>query len=257
MKVVIFAGGKGSRIESEAQLKPKPMIEIGGKPIIWHIMKTYEHYGHNEFIVCLGYLGGVIKSYFLNYFTNHTAFTVDVLNDTMEVHHPHKDTFKVTLVETGINTMTAGRLWRVKPYLDKEDFMLTYGDGLIKMDMNEQLAFHKAHGKICTMTIVEPASRFGMVSLNEEGAVSNFSEKPQSEGAWINGGYFILKPEVFDYLNSNSDQVMWEREPLESLSKNGELMAYKHQDFWKCMDTMRDNKELNKMWLEDPKWKCW
>lgn len=257
MKVVIFAGGKGSRIESEAMLKPKPMIEIGGKPILWHIMKIYAHYGHNDFIICLGYMGYAIKEYFLNYLMHNADFTIDIQNNKIDIHHSPQESFKITFVETGMDTMTAGRLARVKAYIGEEDFMLTYGDGLIQMDMEKQLEFHRDHGKICTMTVVEPTSRFGMVALEEDDLVSRFSEKPQSEGAWMNGGFFILKSKIFDYLPSNSDIVMWEREPLESLTKNEQLVAYRHQGFWKCMDTMRDNKDLNNLWASDPQWKCW
>jgi len=257
MKVVIFAGGKGTRISEESHLKPKPMIEIGAKPILWHIMKIYETYGHKEFIVCLGYKGYAIKEYFLNYFIHNADVTVDLENNEVEVHKSKSESFKVTLVDTGLETMTAGRLKRVQQYVDGEDFMLTYGDGVSDVDMKKQLEYHQAHGKICTMTIVQPGSRFGMIDMDENNVVKSFMEKPKDDGAWINAGFFILKPEVFNYLHADADDIMWERQPLEDLTRDGQLVAYKHSGFWKCMDTLRDNMDLNRMWDEDPKWKSW
>lgn len=257
MKVVLFAGGKGTRISEESHLKPKPMIEIGGKPIIWHIMKNYAQYGHNEFIICLGYKGYVIKEYFLNYFIHNADLSIDLSKNQVEIHNSHAESFKVTLVETGLETMTAGRLKRVEKYVGDEDFMLTYGDGLADIDMNNQLEFHKKHGKICTMSIVQPGSRFGLLDIEADQAVSRFIEKPKEDGNWINGGFFILKKDVFKYLNSKADDIMWERQPLEDLAKDRQLMAYKHQGFWKCMDTLRDNIDLNTMWENNPKWKNW
>jgi len=257
MKVVIFAGGKGTRISEESYLRPKPMVEVGGMPIIWHIMKNYAAFGHQEFIICLGYKGYVIKEYFLNYFKHNSDVTVNLHNNEVEVHATHSEPLKVTLVETGLETMTAGRLKRIQKYVGNEDFMLTYGDGVSNIDMNEQLAFHKETGKICTMSIVQPASRFGMIELGDNGLVTRFSEKPQEEGSWINGGFFILKPEVFNYLHDDADDIMWERQPLEDLTKDQQLTAYKHVGFWKCMDTMRDNQDLNSMWDNNPKWKNW
>lgn len=257
MKVVIFAGGKGTRISEESHLKPKPMIEVGGKPILWHIMKLYSHYGHREFVICLGYKGYVIKEYFLNYFVHNADVTIDLSNNEVEVHKSASESFKITLVDTGLETMTAGRLKRVAPYVGNEDFMLTYGDGLADIDMQSQLEFHKQHNKIATMTIVQPGSRFGLIDPDNRGLVRSFSEKPKQDGAWINGGFFILKPEVFKYLNDDADSIMWERQPLEDLTAAGELMAWKHQGFWKCMDTLRDNQELNEMWHKQPRWKVW
>ncbi len=257
MKVVIFAGGKGTRISEESHLKPKPMIEVGGKPILWHIMKIYEAFGHKEFIVCLGYKGYAIKEYFLNYFIHNADVTADLANNEVEVHKSKSESFKVTLVDTGLETMTAGRLKRVEQYVGNEDFMLTYGDGVSDIDMEAQLKYHKDHGKICTMTIVQPGSRFGMIDLDENNVVRSFMEKPKDDGAWINAGFFILKPEVFKYLHDDADDIMWERQPLEDITKDGELVAYKHDGFWKCMDTLRDNMDLNKMWDDDPKWKRW
>jgi glucose-1-phosphate cytidylyltransferase len=257
MKVVIFAGGKGTRISEESHLRPKPMIEVGGKPILWHIMKIYSSWGHNEFIVCLGYKGYMIKEYFLNYFTHNSDVTVDLATNQVEVHQTNAENIKVTLVDTGLETMTAGRLKRVQPYVGNEDFMLTYGDGVCDLDMNKQLEFHKNHGRMATMTIVQPGSRFGLIDLDENDMVNQFVEKPKEDGAWINGGFFVLSPKVFDYLHSDADDIMWERQPLEDLTRDHQLAAYKHHGFWKCMDTLRDNQDLNKMWESNPKWKNW
>ncbi len=257
MKVVIFAGGKGTRISEESHLRPKPMIEVGGKPILWHIMKIYESFGHKEFIICLGYKGYMIKEYFLNYYFHNADVTVNLANNEVEVHKNKAESFKITLVDTGLETLTAGRLKRVQPYIGNEDFMLTYGDGVGDVDMNAQLNFHQSHGKLCTMTIVQPGSRFGTLDLSTTNQVNQFMEKPKDDGAWINSGFFILKPEVFNYLHDDADDVMWERQPLEDITSAGELMAYKHNGFWKCMDTMRDNVDLNKMWNNEPAWKTW
>ena len=257
MKVVIFAGGKGTRISEESHLRPKPMIEVGGKPILWHIMKLYAAQGHNEFIICLGYKGYMIKEYFLNYFVHNSDVTIDLENNQVEVHQTKTESFKVTLVDTGLETMTAGRLKRVQQYVGNETFMLTYGDGVCDIDMNTQLAFHNSHGKICTMSIVQPGSRFGLIELNQSNTVTTFAEKPKEDGAWINGGFFIIKPEVFNYLEGNMDDIMWERQPLENLTEDGELVAFKHNGFWKCMDTLRDNQVLNEMWENSPLWKKW
>jgi len=257
MKVVIFAGGKGTRISEESHLRPKPMIEIGGKPILWHIMKMYESYGHKEFIVCLGYKGYMIKEYFLNYYYHNADVTVDLESNQVKVHKNKSESFTVTLVDTGLETMTAGRLKQVEPYIGNEEFMLTYGDGVCDIDMEDELKFHHAHGKICTMSIVQPGSRFGVIDLDENNVVQKFVEKPKEDGAWINGGFFILKPEVFKYLHDDADDIMWERQPLEDIAKDGELVAYKHDGFWKCMDTLRDNKDLNSLWEQQPKWRNW
>ena len=258
MKVVIFAGGKGTRISEESHLRPKPMIEIGGKPILWHIMKSYAAYGHNEFIICLGYKGYMIKEYFLNYHYHNADVTVDLSDNSVEVHKNKAENFKVTLVDTGLETMTAGRLKRIEPYIRPcEDFMLTYGDGVSDINIDKELNYHRSHGKVCTMAIVQPGSRFGVLDMDENNVVRNFIEKPKEDGAWINGGFFILKPEVFRYLHDDADDIMWEAQPLDDLTKDGNLVAYKHHGFWKCMDTMRDNRDLNKLWENDPKWKNW
>lgn len=257
MKVVIFAGGKGTRISEESHLRPKPMIEIGGKPILWHIMKMYESYGHKEFIVCLGYKGYMIKEYFLNYYYHNADVTVDLESNQVKVHKSKSESFSVTLVDTGLETMTAGRLKQVEPYIGNEEFMLTYGDGVCDINMDDELKFHHSHGKICTMSIVQPGSRFGVIDLDENNVVQKFVEKPKEDGAWINGGFFILKPEVFKYLHDDANDIMWERQPLEDIAKDGELVAYKHDGFWKCMDTLRDNKDLNALWEQKPKWRNW
>lgn len=257
MKVVIFAGGKGTRISEESHLKPKPMVEIGGKPILWHIMKIYAAYGHNEFIICLGYKGYMIKEYFINYFLHNSDLTVDLKDNSLTVHNKPQEEFKITLVETGLETMTAGRLKRVKDYVGNEDFMLTYGDGVSSIDLDALVGFHKKHGKIATMTAIQPGSRFGIMDIGENDEVTAFQEKPSEDGAWINGGFFVLKPEIFDYLHEDADDVMWERQPLSDLAKDGQLAAYKYSGFWKCMDTLRDSVDLNILWEEDPEWKKW
>jgi len=257
MKVVIFAGGKGTRISEESHLKPKPMIEIGGKPILWHIMKNYAAFGHTEFIICCGYKGYVIKEYFYHYFLHNSDLSIDLSNNDITIHNSNAENFKVTLVDTGLETMTAGRLKRVQQYVGKERFMLTYGDGLSNINMHEQLKYHEEKGVLCTMSIVQPGSRFGMIALDENNIVKDFAEKPEDDGTWINGGFFICEPDTFDFLPEDSDDIMWERAPLENLTKAGQLSAYRHSGFWKCMDTLRDNIDLNAMWEENPKWKNW
>lgn len=258
MKVVIFAGGIGSRITEESHLKPKPMIEIGGSPILWHIMKTYEAQGFNEFIICLGYKGYVIKDYFLNYFKHSSDLTVDLETGKLDIHTTVSNTFKVTLVETGLNTATAGRLKRVEKYIGNADFMLTYGDGVADVDLKALLAFHNSHGKIATLTTVKPAQTFGRVKFDEQGKIIHFREKSQEDAIWVNGGFFVLKPEIFNYLPKNADEIMWEESPLDRLTVDGELYAYKHEGFWKCMDAMRDKIELDHLWeTNNAKWKIW
>lgn len=258
MKVVIFAGGLGSRISEESHLRPKPMIEIGGKPMLWHIMKIYQSHGFNEFIVCLGYKGYLIKEYFANYFLHNADVTFDLARNSMEVHKATAESMKVTLVDTGVDTLTAGRLQRVKPYLDGEDeFMLTYGDGVSDIDLHSLLDFHRTNGKMATMTVIQPAGKFGVVQTGIKDAVSGFIEKPSNGGAWINGGFFVLNREVFRHLEGDMDQIMWEQAPLQQLTEHGELMAFKHHGFWKCMDTLRDKVELEAMWADQPRWKRW
>jgi len=258
MKVVIFAGGLGSRIAEESHLKPKPMIEIGGRPILWHIMKYYEAFGFNEFIICLGYKGHIIKDYFLNYFMYSSDLTISLKSGQTEIHSTDSNTFKVTLVDTGFETKTAGRLKRIQQYLDNEDFMLTYGDGVSNVDLNALLEFHKEHGKIATLTSVKPQQSFGRITFDDNGKILHFREKSQEDSIWINGGFFVLKPQVFDFIPENADEVMWEDSPLEKLTECGDLYAYKHTGFWKCMDAIRDKMELDSLWeSNEAKWKIW
>jgi glucose-1-phosphate cytidylyltransferase len=258
MKVVIFAGGLGTRISEETDVKPKPMVEIGGKPIIWHIMKHYEYYGFTEFIICLGYKGYVIKEYFINYFLHNSDLTIDLKDNTTEFHNSNSEQLKVTLVETGINTKTAGRLQQVEKYIGNEDFMLTYGDGVCDVNLIDLLEFHKSHGKIATLTAIKLDARFGGMDLSESGEVLSFKEKAKDDGKWINGGFFVLKPQIFNYLQGDMSEMMWEDKPLEKLTAQNELQAYKHHGFWKCMDALRDKIELENLWQTDQaKWKKW
>lgn len=258
MKVVIFAGGLGTRISEETDAKPKPMVEIGGKPILWHIMKIYASQGFNEFIICLGYRGYFIKEYFMNYFLHNADLTIDVGKNEVTYHHSQTEHFKVTLVETGLETKTAGRLKAVRQYIGEEDFMLTYGDGVADVNVKELLAFHRSHGKIATVTAIALEARFGGMELNEKGGVESFREKAKDESKWINGGFFVLKPEVFSYLDGDMSNMMWEDEPLERLTDDGQLQAYRHHGFWKCMDALRDKIELENLWKTgQAKWKIW
>jgi glucose-1-phosphate cytidylyltransferase len=258
MKVVIFAGGLGTRISEETDTRPKPMVEIGGKPILWHIMKIYSHYGFNDFIICLGYKGYVIKEYFMHYFLHNSDITIDVANNKMEIHDTNTEAFKVTLVETGANTKTAGRLKQVQKYVGDENFMLTYGDGVSDIKIDKLLEFHKAHGKIATVTAVQLDARFGGMDLAENGEVVSFREKVKDESKSINAGFFVLKPDVFKYLEGNTTDMMWEDEPLEKLTLDHQLVAYQHKGFWKCMDALRDKLELEELWQTNKaKWKLW
>jgi glucose-1-phosphate cytidylyltransferase len=258
MKVVIFAGGLGTRISEETDIRPKPMVEIGGKPILWHIMKIYSHYGFNDFVICLGYKSYVIKEYFMHYFLHNSDLTIELGNNKVDVHFSNAESFKVTLVDTGIETKTAGRLKRIQKYIGNEDFLLTYGDGVADIDINALIAFHKSHGQIATVTAIQPEARFGGMELSENGQVTSFKEKPKGDGKWINAGFFVLKPEVFNFLKDDADQVMWEDAPLEELTKSNQLLAYKHNGFWKCMDALRDKLELEELWKTNTaKWKVW
>lgn len=257
MKVVIFAGGRGSRLAEETSSKPKPMVEIGGMPILWHIMKTYAHHGHKEFLICLGYKGHLIKEWFHNYFLHHSDMTIDLASNAVEVHNRHKEDWKVTLVDTGLNTNTAARLVRIKKYIGDGDFLLTYGDGLSDVDINKVIECHNKSGKTATVTAVQPEGRFGSLRLHADDTVADFAEKVDNSDHWINGGFFVLKPQVFDYIPVGAD-VMWEKEPLERLTKNGQLASYKHVGFWKAMDTLRDKEQLEEMWDNgNPPWKVW
>lgn len=255
MKVVILAGGLGTRLSEETEHKPKPMVEIGGKPILWHIMKLYSSYGLNDFIICLGYKGYMIKEYFGNYFLHMSDVTFDMAKNKMEVHQNSVEPWKVTLVETGDNTMTGGRLKRVRRYLDQEDFCFTYGDGLSNVDVKALVAFHKAHQKLVTVTAVQPPGRYGGLRLDREQVVS-FEEKPAGDGGWVSGGFFVLSPKVVDYIAE--DSTHWEREPLTQLSREAHVNAYQHRGFWHAMDTLRDKKYLEGLWESgQAPWKVW
>lgn len=257
MKAVILAGGLGSRLSEETENKPKPMVEIGGKPILWHIMKIYSAHGVNDFIICCGYKGYVIKEYFKNYFLHMSDVTFSMENNDMKVHHNNAEPWKVTLVDTGENTMTGGRLKRVYSYIKNEDlFCFTYGDGVGNINISETITFHKKNNKIATVTATRPQARYGALQIGTNQQVHNFEEKPDGDGSWINGGFFILNPSIVKYIKD--DQTSWEKEPLTSLAKDGELFAYKHQGFWMPMDTLRDKIMLNKLWNSDKApWKIW
>jgi glucose-1-phosphate cytidylyltransferase len=256
MKVVILAGGLGTRISEETHLKPKPMIEIGGRPILWHIMKIYSAHGHNDFIICCGYKGYAIKEYFANYFLHMSDVTFDMVHNKMEVHQRNAEPWKVTLVDTGESTMTAGRLKRVAPYLkDEEAFFFTYGDGVADIDVARQLAFHKRHGKLATVTSVMPPGRYGALRLVGD-RVDGFEEKPQGDGASINGGFFVLSPKVLDYIDG--DASSWEGAPIKEIASKGQLMAFVHNGFWQAMDTLRDKMLLDSLWDSGrAPWKVW
>ena len=256
MKAVILAGGLGTRISEETALKPKPMIEIGGKPILWHIMKIYSHYGINEFIICCGYKGYVIKEYFANYFLHQSDITFDMSNNEMKIHQERAEPWKVTLIDTGENTMTGGRIKRIKEYLeDEEDFCLTYGDGVANIDIIELIKFHKSHKKLATLSSVFPQARFGSIDI-EDHQVKKFIEKPRGDGALINGGFFVLNSRVIDQIEG--DSTIWEQEPLNNLANKGELMAFKHDGFWQPMDTLRDKNYLEELWSSNKApWKLW
>jgi len=254
LKAVILAGGLGTRISEETQVKPKPMIEIGGMPILWHIMKNYSAYDINDFVICCGYKGYMVKEYFANYFLHMSDVTFDVKNNKMEVHRKFAEPWKVTLVDTGLQTMTGGRLKRVKDYVEST-FCFTYGDGLGDIDLSKLIKFHKEKKTIATVTSVQPPGRFGLLDIDGD-KISKFLEKPSGDGNWINGGFFVLEPKVFDYIED--DSTIWEREPLEKLAKEGQLSAYKHTNFWQPLDTLRDKNYLEKLWASGKApWKIW
>lgn len=256
MKVVILAGGLGTRLSEETEIKPKPMVAIGGKPILWHILKIYSSQGFNEFIICLGYKGYVIKEYFANYFLHMSDVTFDLANNRMEIHQNFAEPWRVTLVDTGLETMTGGRVKRIKDYVGDEPFMLTYGDGLADVDLATLLEVHRKSGKACTVTAAQPTGRFGALSLDEAGGVQSFLEKPLGDGGWINAGFFVMEPDVFDYLEG--DGTVLEREPLESLAREGQMVAYRHRGFWQPMDTLRDKNLLEGLWgAGQAPWKLW
>ena len=245
MKVLILAGGLGSRLSEETSIKPKPMIEIGGKPILWHIMKIYSLYGFYDFVILCGYKGYMIKSYFANYYRHLADMTVDMANNTIEYHKNNAEPWKVTLIDTGIDTMTGGRIKLAQPYIGNEPFMLTYGDGVANVDIKKLIDFHKNHGKILTMTSVLPEGRFGALDIDKSNKVNNFREKPKGDGSWINGGFFVCQPQVFDYISG--EKTVFEKEPLENLAKDNQLYTYKHAGFWKPMDTQRDKMQLEEL----------
>lgn len=245
MKVLILAGGLGSRISEETTIRPKPMVELGGKPILWHIMKIYSHFGFNDFIILCGYKGYMIKSYFANYYRHMADLTVDMENNTIQYHKNYSEPWKVTLIDTGIETMTGGRIKRVKEYVGNETFMLTYGDGVADVDIVKLLEFHRSHGKYITMTSVLPEGRFGAIDTDDTYKVKCFQEKPMGDGSWINGGFFVCQPEVFDYIEG--DRTVFERAPLEKLASEDQLYTYRHTGFWKPMDTLRDKMQLETM----------
>jgi glucose-1-phosphate cytidylyltransferase len=257
MKVVILAGGFGTRISEETYLKPKPMIEIGDKPILWHIMKLYSSYGFNDFIICLGYKSQVIKEYFSNYNLNHSDVTFDFQNNKSIIHQSFTEPWKVTLADTGLNTLTGGRIKKIQDYIGNNPFMLTYGDGVGDINVKQLVEFHQSHGKLATVTATQPKGRFGALSLSPDQKVEKFQEKLQGDGGWINAGFFVLQPEVFNYIN-NGDQTIFEKEPLENLAKDSQLMAFKHTGFWQPMDTLKDKRYLQELWDSNKaQWKVW
>lgn len=257
MKAVILAGGYGTRISEESGVKPKPMVEIGGRPILWHILKIYSAHGINDFVICLGYKGHVIKDYFASYYLHSSNVTFDMRRNEMQVHQNHAEPWRVTLVETGEKTMTGGRLKRVREYLDNETFCMTYGDGVSDVDVNAIVRFHKEQGALATLTAAQPPGRFGAFTLQHgQNRIETFKEKPEGDGAWVNSGFFVLEPRVIDYIDD--DSTVWEHAPLERLARDGQLSAYRHQGFWQPMDSLRDKNVLEAHWQSGhPPWKKW
>ena len=256
MKVVILAGGFGTRLSEETDIKPKPMVEIGERPILWHIMKSYSSHGFNEFVILLGYKGYVIKEFFSNYFLHQSDVTIDLANNSMEVHQNESEPWKVTLLETGLNTLTGGRIKRAKDYIGDDDFLLTYGDGLSDVDIAKTVEFHSSHGKNITMTAVQPAGRYGALDIKDDDSILSFKEKPKGDGGWINGGYFVLSPKVIKYIDG--DNISWEQEPLSKLVEEGNLVSFKHNGFWQPMDTLYEKVILNNLWNSGKApWKVW
>lgn len=255
MKAVVLAGGIGTRISEETSMRPKPMIEIGGKPVLWHILKTYSHFGINDFIICLGYKGYMVKEYFANYFLHTSDVTFDLARNEMQVHHRHAEPWRVTLVDTGELTQTGGRLKRAVEYLDEGTFCFTYGDGVSDIDIGAELAFHREQGALATVCAVQPPGRFGALDIDGN-RITRFTEKPQGDGSWINGGFFVLEPDALRYIDG--DDTVWEREPLEALAREGQLAAYPHDGFWQPMDTLRDKLKLEELWQNgSAPWKRW
>jgi glucose-1-phosphate cytidylyltransferase len=258
MKVVILAGGLGTRLMEETESRPKPMVEIGGKPILWHIMKIYEKFGFNDFVICLGYKATFIKEYFFNYYLHNSDVTIELAKNSLEVHYSNSESFKVTLIDTGLKTNTAGRIKRIQKHLDNQTFMLTYGDGVGDVNIDKLLTFHRSHGKLATLTTVQIPGRYGNIQMEKDGQVERFQEKPEGDGMWINAGFFVLEPSIFDYLEGDMDNIQWEKGPLIEIAKDKQLAAYKHFGFWKCMDALRDRIELQSMWDSGKaKWKIW
>jgi len=257
MKVVILAGGLGTRLSEETNLIPKPMVEIGGHPILWHIMKIYSYWGFNEFVILTGYKSHLIKDYFINYYTRYSDITVDMANNSVDIHNIRNETWKVTMLYSGENTMTGGRLLKAKEFLGDERFMLTYGDGVSDVNIHELIKCHDAAGKLVTLTSIQPGGRFGSIEITSSGAVESFKEKPVGDGAWINGGFFVMEPGIFDYL-TEGDATILERKPMKTLAEAGQLNAYKHSGFWRAMDTLRDKHELTNMWINGTAiWALW
>lgn len=256
MKAVILAGGLGTRIAEESDSKPKPMVEVGGKPLLWHIMKTYAHHGINDFVICLGYKGYVIKEFFFNYYRHMSDMKIDLKTGDHQVLNSHAEDWRITLIDTGPDTMTGGRLKRVASYLGDDTFCLTYGDGLSNIDISSEIVFHRKHGKLATVAAVQPPGRFGVLNMTAENQVVSFEEKPTDEIGWINGGFFVLEPEVMQYIEG--DQTSWERAPLSNLAKNGQLAAFHHTGFWQPCDTLRDKRELEALWSTgNAPWRTW
>jgi len=258
MKVVILAGGLGTRISEESHLKPKPMVEVGDSPILWHILKMYSHYGFNDFIICCGYKGYFIKEYFADYYMHRSDITFDFSqNNEMTIHSNVAEPWRVTVVDTGLKAQTGARVKRIQKYIDDGPFMLTYGDGVSDVNMNKLFEFHKSHGKIATLTAIQPGGRFGVLDIDDNQSVNQFTEKAKEDGGWVNGGFMVLEPKVFDYLQDD-DHCVFEQDPLENLAADGQLAAFKHEGFWQCMDTARDRGLLETMWNSgDAPWKVW
>lgn len=257
MKVLLLAGGFGTRLSEETEIRPKPMVEIGGKPILWHIMKMYSQYGFNDFVILLGYKGYYIKEYFANYFLHQSDVTLDISTGKMEVHNNSSEPWKITLLDTGLDTMTGGRVKRAQEFVGDKPFMLTYGDGVSDVNIEKLVKFHKSHGKAMTMTSAQPDARFGALNIEDNNQVSSFQEKPKGEGGWINAGFFVCESKVFDYI-TEGDETVFEQAPLQNLAKDGEIFTYKHKGFWKPMDTLRDKQQLQKMWgNKKAPWKVW
>lgn len=258
MKVLILAGGLGTRLSEETKIIPKPMVEIGSRPILWHIMKIYSHWGFNDFIILTGYQSHIIKDYFINYYNRYSDITVDLANDTVEVHKTRTEPWKVTMLYTGQSAMTGARIKKAQKYVGNEPFLLTYGDGVSDVNIKEVIESHKKSGKLITMTAVQPTGKFGAIAIDKDNSITSFKEKPKGDGSWINGGYFVCENEVFNYIKENDDSVVFEKEPLENLAHDRKLNAYKHKGFWRPMDMLKDKNNLNEMWHNGrAPWKVW